>query len=184
MKVFVRLSIWSGQRPGLRLQCALTRHAIFLGNFRERIALDHNVFRPGDLRRRSRRGRHDRRRRHRRIGRYHWRRIRIRDHRVRIRRRRSCVFVSTCSRLQPWMSMAIRPATPTTSTQSTASFDGERRLLCCSNREPLGTNGFELFIDLALVASFLRGGLISFAAKFSLGKFRGGLNSFCSLASG
>jgi len=62
----------------------------------------------------------------------------------------------------------------------------ERRLLCCSNKEPLGTNGFELFIDLALIASFLRGWLIliSFAAKFSLGKFRGGLNSFCLLASG
>jgi hypothetical protein len=41
-----------------------------------------------------------------------------------------------------------------------------------------------LFIDLALMASFLRGELIFFAAKFSLGKFRGALNSFCSLASG
>jgi len=41
----------------------------------------------------------------------------------------------------------------------------ERRLLCCSNREPLGTNGFGLFIDLALIASFLRGWLIFSAAK-------------------
>ena len=82
------------------------------------------------------------------------------------------------------MSMAMRPAPPITSTQSTASFMRERRLLCCSSREPWGTNGFGLFIDLAPMASFLRGGLIFFAAKFSLGKFRGVLNSSGSLASG
>src|ERR1039458_5522068 len=63
------------------------------------------------------------------------------------------------------MSIAVRPTTPTRSTQNTPSFMREWRLLCCSNREPLGTNGFGLFIDLALIASFLRGWLIFFAAK-------------------
>src|ERR1039458_6617959 len=52
------------------------------------------------------------------------------------------------SRLQPWMSMATRPVTLTASTQKTASLMRERRWLCCSSSEPLGTNGFGLFITL------------------------------------
>src|SRR5690349_3318941 len=84
---------------------------------------------------------------------------------------------SVCSRLQPWISMATRPAVPITDMHSTASFNRERRLLASSNREPWGTNGFGLFIALALIASFLRGVFDLSAAKFSLGKFHGVLNS-------
>jgi hypothetical protein len=82
------------------------------------------------------------------------------------------------------MSMAISPTVPTADRQSTASFKRERRLPASSNREPWGTNGFGLFIGLAPMASFLRGGLIFFAAKFSLGKFHGALNFSCSSVSG
>src|SRR6478736_4541776 len=56
--------------------------------------------------------------------------------------------VSGFSRLQPWMSMATRPVTLTASTQKTASLRRERRWLCCSNSEPLGTNGLGLFINV------------------------------------
>src|SRR5882724_140340 len=54
-----------------------------------------------------------------------------------------------CSRLQPWMSMATRPVTLTASTQPTAMRRRKRRWLCCSSKEPLGTNGFGLFMGLA-----------------------------------
>jgi hypothetical protein len=67
----------------------------------------------------------------------------------------------------------------------------ERRLLCSSKSEPLGTNGFGLFIGLALVASFLRGlffssifGFDFYAAKSSLEKFRNALNSVFSAVPG
>src|SRR5271154_7028424 len=87
------------------------------------------------------------------------------------------------------MSMAMRPVTLTAITQKTPSFMRERRLLCSSRSEPLGTNGFGLFIDLALVASFLRGlffssifGFDFYAAKSSLEKFRNVLNSVFSAA--
>jgi hypothetical protein len=43
-------------------------------------------------------------------------------------------------------------------------------------------NGLVFFINLALVASFLRGDVDWFAAKFSLGKFHGMLNYRYSLA--
>src|SRR5260221_916482 len=91
---------------------------------------------------------------------------------------------SVFSRLQPWMSIAVRPQTPKASTQKTASFMRERRL-SCSSSEPWGTNGFGLFMGLARVASFLRGRFFCFdfsTAKFSLEKFRGGLNLFYSPA--
>src|SRR6516164_8797670 len=57
-------------------------------------------------------------------------------------------FSGGFSRLQPWISMATRPVTLTASTQNTASLRRERRWLCCSSSEPLGTNGFGLFIML------------------------------------
>src|ERR1035437_4038567 len=62
-----------------------------------------------------------------------------------------------CSRLQPWASNATRMAaagTPTT--HKKAVLTRERSLFFCSSREPCGRNGFgfELFMFLALVASF------------------------------
>ncbi len=84
-------------------------------------------------------------------------------------------------RLQPSISIAARPATLKASTQNTASFKRERRLLCCSRIEPLGTNGFGLFMSLAPAASFLRGGFYCFefsAAKLSLEKFHRVLKCF------
>src|SRR6185369_8415595 len=60
------------------------------------------------------------------------------------------------SRRQPSMSMAIRPHTLIAKVQNTASLTRDRRL-CCSSSEPWGTNGFGWFMDLARLASFLRG---------------------------
>ena len=42
------------------------------------------------------------------------------------RRRLRLLSVSVCSRLQPWMSMAVRPSTSIASTQNTANFMRER----------------------------------------------------------
>src|SRR5208337_3752729 len=87
------------------------------------------------------------------------------------------------SRLQPWMSMATRPVTLTASTQKTASLRRERRWLCCSSSEPLGTNGFGLFIGLAPGRGFVFFEVCFIfefgAAQFSLEKFRSALNSLC-----
>ena len=56
--------------------------------------------------------------------------------------------------------------TLTASTQNTATLTRERRLLCSSNKEPWGTNGLGLFIDLALIASFRdEVGLMSFRPR-------------------
>ena len=65
----------------------------------------------------------------------------------------------------------------TASTQNTASLRRERRALCCSSSEPLGTNGFGLFIILC-DGVLVRGNFIfEFgAAKLSLEKFRNALN--------
>ena len=64
------------------------------------------------------------------------------------------------------MSRAMRPTTLIASTQYTAIFTRDRRLLCNSNREPWGTNGLGLFIDLALIASFRdEDGLLSFPPR-------------------
>ena len=72
------------------------------------------------------------------------------------------------------MSKAMRPTTLIASTQNTATFTRERRLLCCSNKEPWGTNGLGLFIDLALIASFRdEVGLLSFPpGRFPLKNFQ------------
>ena len=79
--------------------------------------------------------------------------------------------------------MAMRAVTPTASTQNTPSFMRERRLLCFSSNEPWGTNGFELFIGLAPMASFLEVLFFSFefsAVKFSLEKSRD-VKLYCAL---
>src|SRR5579885_2366348 len=92
--------------------------------------------------------------------------------------------VSSC-RWQPWISMVTSPAAPATTTHETASFMRERRLLY-SKREPCGTNGLGVLMLITRMASFLRGEQVDVvdgsAAKFSLGKFHGGLNSFHSSA--
>src|SRR5690242_4737808 len=89
---------------------------------------------------------------------------------------------SVCSRLQPCMSRAMRPTTLMASTQNTATLTRERRLLCSSNKEPWGTNGLGLFIDLALIASFRdEDWVVEFpATKPSSQKLPGVLNHFCS----
>ena len=85
------------------------------------------------------------------------------------------------SRLQPSMSMATRAQTLTASTQPTVIFKRERRTLCCSSSEPLGTNGFGLFILFGANASWFSRRFLFFefcAAELSLEKFRNALNYF------
>ncbi len=81
------------------------------------------------------------------------------------------------------MSRAMRPTTLTASTQYTAIFTRERRLLCNSSKEPWGTNGLGLFIDLALIASFRdEEWVVEFpATKSSSQKLPGVLKHLCSL---